>query len=175
MVERVASCSWYFSYAFETRLKKKNEMTITSGTTITESHASRAFSRITARKLMREEQDDAADADRLVGVEAAQRVHIRGAALDQLAGLRLVVIAEGQPLDVVVQIVAQPARDPLGGLRGELAAEEGEEALHQRQHHEAERDREQDAELLRLPQDFVHEVAQQQGGGRLGQRADRQR
>ena len=39
-VERVASCSWYFSYAFETRLKKKYEMTITSGTTITESHAS---------------------------------------------------------------------------------------------------------------------------------------
>ena len=39
-VERVASCSWYFSYAFDTRLKKKYEMTITSGTTITESHAS---------------------------------------------------------------------------------------------------------------------------------------
>ena len=36
-VERVASCSWYFSYAFETRLKKKYEMTMTSGTTMTES------------------------------------------------------------------------------------------------------------------------------------------
>ena len=86
----------------------------------------------------------------------------------------MIVIAEGQPLDVVVQVVAQPARNPFGGLRGELAAEESEETLHQRQQHEAERDREQDAELLRLAQDAVHEVAQQQGGRRLGQRADRQ-
>ena len=57
-------------------------------------------------------------ADGLVGKKAAHRVHVRRGALDQIAGLRLVVVGERQPLDVVEQVVAQPPRDAFRRLCG---------------------------------------------------------
>ena len=119
-----------------------------------------------------EQQHDAADADGLVGEEAAQRVHIRGAALDQLAGRRVVVIGEGQPLDVIEEVVAQPAGDPFGGLRGQLPLRKVKRPSTSANSTKPSATRDQDADLLRLPEDIVHEVAQQQVGGRLGQRPD---
>ncbi len=54
-----------------------------------------------SNQIDRKEQHDAPHADGLISEEAAQRVHVRGGALDQLAGLSVVVVGKGQSLDVV--------------------------------------------------------------------------
>jgi len=64
-------------------------------------------------------------------------------------------------LDVVVQVIAQPERDSLRGLGGPPPAEEGECTLPQRQGHKAQPDERQNAKPS-LPQDVVHQIAQQQ-------------
>ncbi len=58
-------------------------------------------------EVHQEEQGDAANADDLLREETAHRVHVRGGPLQQLPGLHGVVVGEGQPLDVIVEEVAQ--------------------------------------------------------------------
>ena len=135
---------------------------------MTEKSASPAFSRADRDEVDREQHDDAAGMHGLVGEEAADRVHIRRGALDQLAGLRLVVIAERQPLDVIVQVIAQALRDAFGGLRREPPAPKREEALQQRQPDETQRNRQQDRRRVdALAEHIVDQVGQQHVGQRI--------
>ena len=67
--------------------------------------------------------------DGLVGEEAADRVHVGGGALDQFTCLCLIVIGEAEPLDVVVEILAQPPGNAFGGLGRQPPAVEGADRL----------------------------------------------
>ncbi len=87
-----------------------------------------------------EHQQDASHADGLFAVEAAQGVHVRGDALDQIARRRLAVIRKGQALDMVEEIVAQAAGDSLGGVGGEASRKIGEQSFETGQSDEPERD-----------------------------------
>ena len=156
------------------RLKKKYDMTTMTGTTMIDRKASRYVEPRDHDEIDGEQQDDAADAQRLLRVETTQRVDIRGAALDQLARLHPVVIAEGQPLNVIVQVVPQAPRDAFGGLRGEPAAHEGEPALQQGQPDERQRDQREGERRALLAEHVVDKVPEQQVRGRFGAGADAQ-
>ena len=122
-----------------------------------------------------EKQHHTSDGSGLVGQKAADRVDVRRAALNQLAGGRLVVVGEGQALDVVVQVVAQPVDGAFRGARGPAAAEEGEPALQQRQPDEGQRYQRHGAGHVRHTQHVVDVAAQQQVSGSLGNRGKAQR
>lgn len=72
-----------------------------------------------------EEKQNTPDIQGLLEEEALDGVHIGGGALEQFARLGAVVVAEGEPLDVVEQVVPQAEGDAFGGLRGEPSGEEG--------------------------------------------------
>ena len=109
-----------------------------------------------------EQEEDAATFDGLAGEEAAQRVHVRRRALEQFAGLCLVVIGERQALDVVQQVVAQPLGDAFGGVRRQDAADKGEAALPQRQGDVGGGDGPQRPGAVALRQIAVHKVLHQE-------------
>jgi hypothetical protein len=77
----------------------------------------------------REQEDNATGLDGLVGEQAAHRLNIGGGALDQLAGRGVVMVGEGEALDVVEKLVAQAQDDPLRGAGRQSPAEEGEPPL----------------------------------------------
>ena len=66
-----------------------------------------AFRRKHRDEVDHKQHDDAPGIHGLIGKEAADRIDIRRGALNQLARLRLIVIAERQALDVIEQIIAQ--------------------------------------------------------------------
>ena len=82
--------------------------------TITEMQRQLPVDQPDRHKVDHEEHEDAAAFDGLFGKEAAHGVDIRRGALDQLAGLVVVMIGEAEPLDMVVQIVAHAPGDALG-------------------------------------------------------------
>ena len=83
-------------------------------------------------KVDDEQQDDASHADGLFAKEAAQRIHIRGDALDQVTGGGGGVIREAQALDVVEEEISQAARNALGGVRSQTSGKEREMLLQRR-------------------------------------------
>jgi len=123
-------------------------------------------------EIHQEEQDDAADADSLVGEEAADGVDIRGRALDQLAGLGLVVIGETQPLDVIVEVIAHPAGDAFGGKSSQPPGEKGKSAFHRSQADKPQRKPDQLTGSGGSAPQVIHELAQQQVNPGLCQGSD---
>ena len=119
------------------------------------------------REVDGEQQEDAADTQGLVREETPDSIYIGGAALDQLASLHPVVIAERQALDVIVQVVAQALGHSLGRQRGEPAAHEGETAFQHGEADESEGDERQGGWRALLAQHIVHEVPEKQVRGRL--------
>ena len=113
-------------------------------------------------KVHQEEHENAAAFDGLLGEEAADGVHVRRGALDQFTRLRLVVIGEAEPLDLVLQVVAQAQHDAFGRGRGQPPAQEGEHALDHRQPDETEHDQRQADRMGRFRQVRVDKVGQQQ-------------
>jgi len=77
-----------------------------------------------------------ADLDHLGGKEHPHRLHVGGAPLDQVPGVRPVVVRARQPLEVRVQPIPQIAGDRLGGHGRPPAAQvvEGPADRGQRQH-----------------------------------------
>ena len=80
----------------------------------------------------------------MIRKKAADRIDIGRGALDQLAGLRFVVIAERETLNVIVEVIAQTLYDAFRRLRRKPSAPEREVALQQRHADETQRDDEQD-------------------------------
>ncbi len=78
----------------------------------------------------------AADLDDLVRQELAERLDVRGAALDLISRRRLVVIRARQVLDLVVEPVAHAQDDPLAGHRRPAAAQVREDAGDRGQPHQ---------------------------------------
>ncbi len=121
-------------------------------------------------EVHQEEQRDAPDADELPCEEPANRVHVRRGPLQQFTGLHAVVVGEAQPLQVIVEIVAQAEHDALRGLRGQPPCEEGEEPLGQGQADETSRHPRNHGHAALHGQHVVHEVAQQVVDSCSGQR-----
>ena len=119
-----------------------------------------------------EEQRDAPDADGLVVVKAAQRVHVRGAALDQLAGVGFGMVGEGQVLDVVVEVIAQAFNAAFSGLGRQPAAQIGENALQRGKSQEAQRDQPDGEAAGLVDQVVVHKETEQQIGQCFGVRRE---
>ena len=71
------------------------------------------------------------------------------------------MVGEGQPLDVIVKIVAQPARDSFRGLRRQPAHTKGEQTLKQRQAEDSGRHPRYLPLTVGTCQYIVHKVAQQ--------------
>ena len=84
------------------------------------------------------EQDDTPDIDGLVGKEAPDGIHIRGAAFDQFSGRGLGMVFEGQPLEMVKEVIAQPAGDAFGSAGGKRSADEGGRTFEKGQQDESE-------------------------------------
>ena len=88
----------------------------------------------------REQQREAADQqhhrgddlDHAGADEGAHHVHVAGGAGEELAGLRAVVVAEREALDVVVEPVAQVVGDALRHARGQRALHVGEQRAQRR-------------------------------------------
>ena len=132
-------------------------------------------------KVDQKEQHDAPDADGLFGEETAQGIHVRCSPLDQLAGWSFAVISEGEALDMVEQVFAQPAGDSFGGEGCQPTAEVGKGTLQGCQANKAQGNPGQagDGERRKLPgavlaEHLVGKIAQQQEGGgfRQGAQAD---
>ena len=100
---------------------------------MTDSQPSRAFRFKIAAQLIAKSSTMRPMPMACFGEEAAQRVHVGGHALDQVAGRRAAVIREAQALDVVEQEVAQAARDAFGRVGRQATGEEREGALDERQ------------------------------------------
>src|SRR5262249_1676651 len=77
------------------------------------------------------------DLDDAAADEHPHLLDVVGEARQELPGLRLVVIAEREPLDARVEPLAEVERDALRGALGEVALREVEEAANQRDAEEA--------------------------------------
>ena len=115
-------------------------------------------------KVYDEEHENATAFDGLFGKEAAQRVDIRCGALDQLAGLVVVMVGEAEALDLVVQIVAHTPGDALRRAGRQPSACEGEDALHDGKGNKPEDDERQLILSLACAEILVNEVGEQQEG-----------
>ena len=72
----------------------------------------------------------------LHGEEAADGIHIGGAALDEVAGLGLDMVGEGQALQVGIEAFAQGLGNVLAGHGRQTALHVGEHAVDHIEHHE---------------------------------------
>ena len=134
----------------------------------------------------REQQREAADQqhqggddlDHAGADEGAHHVHVAGGAREELPGLRAVVVAERQALDVVVEPVAQIVGDALRHARGQGALQVGEQRPQrrdrddeQRAHQDRLHARDQDARVDDLLGDARHrQIAR--GAGQQADQAD---
>ena len=119
------------------------------------------------------EQHNTPDIDGLVGEEAPDGIHIRGAALDQFTGRGLGMVFEGQPLKMVKEVIAQPAGDPFSRAGGKRSADEGGRAFEKGEQDESESSQRNEV-VFAGGKDIIDEIAQEQVGERLGRGADPQ-
>ena len=85
----------------------------------------------------RQHDDGPPDLHDLGGQKAAEGLHIRCTALDEIAGLGPVVEAAGQMLELIVEPIAELSHDLLARGGGPAAAEIGEETGNGREGHHA--------------------------------------
>ena len=123
------------------------------------------------RQGHRDHQDGAQDGHELVDQEFAHGVHVAGAALHQIARFRLNVVAEGQALDVVVQLTAQIPGHVFARLALPAAPQEVAQAAETAQGHQQQaHDPQMTGHVFRAAQG-VH-PAVDEGGHGAGQTAE---
>ena len=83
------------------------------------------------------------------------------------------MVGEGQPLNMVEQVVAQPAGDAFGGAGGKRSADEGGRTFEQGEQDESESSQRNEV-VFAGGKDIIDEIAQEQVGERLGCGADPQ-
>ena len=72
------------------------------------------------------------------------------------------MVSEGQPLDMIKEIVPQPEGDTLGRARRPDAAQVREPSFHARQCDKTEREKRQLIQILTLGEDGINNVAEEQ-------------